>query len=162
MTDFTAEEGRTFESKLMNFRVDDNRILFGPGMVDKYFDSLGGFDLDDKALTKIMTYKNNKGEKKLIFGMFRQPTGPEETIFAKANLDETTVRSLFGNEDFKKILSKYRSGGTGDYGEQAEELNEILFNDKRYKDLNAEKAESLIARIYDFNEKEGGVRTQIS
>jgi len=75
-------QGATEEisANLLSFRTDKGRLLFGPGMVNSFYESLGGFDLDDKVLTKMMTYKDNGNKKRLLFGVYRQPSGPEEIM----------------------------------------------------------------------------------
>jgi uncharacterized protein YdcH (DUF465 family) len=139
----------------MEFRVNDNRLLFGPGMTDRFFHSLGGFDLDDKVLTKMMTYKDNADKKRLLFGIYRQPSGPEESIYAKANLDEGTLRSYFQNERFRGLLEDFRSSVGGSKAASLDELHSVLWEDSKYKKINAEQAEELVIDIYDFAESRG-------
>jgi uncharacterized small protein (DUF1192 family) len=142
-------------TQLLEFRVDDNRVLFGPGMTNRFYESLGGFDLDDKVLTKMMTYKDNGNKKRLLFGMYRQPSGPEESIYAKANLDEGTLRSYFQNERFRGLLEDYRSSAGGVRASSLDDLYSVLWNDKKYKTINADEAEQLVISIFDFAESRG-------
>ena len=142
-------------AQLLEFRVDDNRVLFGPGMTNRFYESLGGFDLDDKVLTKMMTYKDNGNKKRLLFGMYRQPSGPEESIYAKANLDEGTLRSYFQNERFRGLLDEYRSSAGGVRASSLDDLYSVLWNDKKYKTINADEAEQLVISIFDFAESKG-------
>lgn len=153
---FVGEKGEDITSKLMNFRVNDGRVLFGPGMVDKFYQSLGGFDLDDKVLTKIMTYNDKavNGKKRLVFGMYRQPSGPQESIYAKANLDEDTLRSYFGDKNFKNLFNEYKQNTPSP---EMDELFNVLWNEKEYTNLNKESAEELILQIYDSSKKKGGM-----
>ena len=151
---FVGESGVNTTSELMNFRVNDGRVLFGPGMVDKFYQSLGGFDLDDKVLTKIMTYNDHAGQKKLVFGMYRQPSGPQESIYAKAILDEDTLRSYFGDKNFKNLFNEYK---TNNQSSEIDELFDVLWNEKKYTDLNSASAEELILQIYDSSKSKGGM-----
>ena len=143
-------------AQLLEFRVDDNRVLFGPGMTNRFYESLGGFDLDDKVLTKMMTYKDNGNKKRLLFGMYRQPSGPEESIYAKANLDEGTLRSYFQNERFRGLLDEYRSSKFGGVrASSLDDLYSVLWKDGKYKTINADEAEQLVISIFDFAESKG-------
>lgn len=143
-------------AELLEFRVNDGRVLFGPGMTDRFFNSLGGFDLDDKVITKMMTYKDNKDVKRLLFGIYRQPSGPEESIYARANLDEGTLRSYFKNERFKGLLDQYRTSTSGSINNQSlDDFSNIIFKGQSYKNINAEDAERLIIEIFDFGETQG-------
>lgn len=149
---------KNISAELLDFRVNEGRVLFGPGMTDRFFSSLGGFDLDDKVITKMMTYKDDGGAKRLLFGIYRQPSGPEEVIYARANLDEGTLRSYFKNERFKGLLNQYRnSEDVSKLGSAAslDDLSGILFNGQSYKNINAEDAERLIINIFDFGETQG-------
>ena len=147
--------GGEIAAQLLEFRVDNNRVLFGPGMTNRFYESLGGFDLDDKVLTKMMTYKDNGNKKRLLFGMYRQPSGPEESIYAKANLDEGTLRSYFQNERFRGLLDDYRSSAGGVRASSLDDLYSVLWNDKKYKTINADEAEQLVISIFDFAESRG-------
>lgn len=143
-------------AELLEFRVNDNRVLFGPGMTDRFFNSLGGFDLDDKVITKMMTYKDSGDTKRLIFGIYRQPSGPEEAIYARANLDEGTLRAYFNNERFKGLLDQYRTSVSGLTDKTfIDDLSSVIFQGQSYKNINAENAERLIIEIFDFGETQG-------
>jgi len=143
-------------AELLEFRVNNGRVLFGPGMTDRFFNSLGGFDLDDKVITKMMTYKDNKDVKRLLFGIYRQPSGPEESIYARANLDEGTLRSYFKNERFKGFLDQYRTSVSGLADKTSvDNLSSIIFKGQSYKDINAEDAERLVIDVFDFAETQG-------
>lgn len=143
-------------AELLEFRVNDNRVLFGPGMTDRFFNSLGGFDLDDKVITKMMTYQDSSDTKRLLFGIYRQPSGPEEAIYARANLDEGTLRAYFKNERFKGLLDQYRTSVSGLTDKTSiDDLSSVIFQGQSYKNINAENAERLIIEIFDFGETQG-------
>lgn len=143
-------------AELLEFRVNDNRVLFGPGMTDRFFNSLGGFDLDDKVITKMMTYQDSGDTKRLLFGIYRQPSGPEEVIYARANLDEGTLRAYFKNERFKGLLDQYRTSVSNLTDKTSiDDLSSVIFQGQSYKNINAENAERLIIEIFDFGETQG-------
>jgi hypothetical protein len=100
--------GQTETAELLKFRISNGRLFFAPGAVPEFFQSLGGFDLDDKGLPRLMTYDDAAGNKRLAFSLTRQPSGIQESIIASAKLDDMrTIRALFGEkEDFIKALSE--------------------------------------------------------
>jgi len=151
-------QGATEEisANLLSFRTDKGRLLFGPGMVNSFYESLGGFDLDDKVLTKMMTYKDNGNKKRLLFGVYRQPSGPEEIMYAKAHLDEGTLRSFFQDERFRGLLQDYKqSNFNSPNAASLDELYSVLWENKKYTTLNRESAEDIIVSIFDFAESRG-------
>ncbi len=133
MSDITFDlaNGTRVNQELAKFRVSNGSILFHAGAVKEYFDSLGGFDLDDKGLPKLMTasYTDSTGKqvKDLMFTLVRQPSGPQEVMYTSAALDDVeTLRHFFGEESFIAELEQMR--GTSD---AAEDLYNILTNEKR-------------------------------
>ena len=106
--------GQNQAAELLKFRISNGTILFAPGQVQEYFESLGGFDLDDKGLPRLMTYDDAVGNKRLAFSLTRQPSGIQESIIASAKLnDANTLRALFGEkEDFLQALRSISAPGT--------------------------------------------------
>jgi hypothetical protein len=100
--------GQIETAELLKFRISNGRLFFAPGAVPEFFQSLGGFDLDDKGLPRLTTYDDAAGNKRLAFSLTRQPSGVQESIIASAKLDDMrTIRALFGEkEDFIKALSE--------------------------------------------------------
>jgi len=100
--------GNDQTAELLKFRISNGRLFFAPGAVPEFFQSLGGFDLDDKGLPRLMTYDDAAGNRRLAFSLTRQPSGVQESIMASAKLDDIrTLRALFGEkEDFKKALAE--------------------------------------------------------
>lgn len=100
--------GQDETAELLKFRISNGRLFFAPGAVPEFFEALGGFDLDDKGLPRLMTYQDAADNRRLAFSLTRQPSGPQESIIASAKLDDIrTLRSLFGeSEDFKNVLSQ--------------------------------------------------------
>lgn len=98
---------------LMSFRLSGNRLLFGAGAVPEFFNALGGFDLDDKGLITFIKYKDEQSRERLLFSIARQPTSFQENIYARASLDEETLKHLFKeDEEFMKTLSLMADEGT--------------------------------------------------
>lgn len=95
-------------SELLKFRLSKGRLLFPTAAVSEYYHALGGFDLDDKGMLRLVTYDDAQGNKRLAFSLTRQPSGIQESIVASAKLDDTqTLRALFGEkEEFKKALAQ--------------------------------------------------------
>lgn len=108
--------GQTFaeNAEILKFRVEGHKMMLSGPSIGKYFNSLGGFDLDDKGLPKLITYTDNKGKNRLGFYIFRQPSGPEEIIFARAQLDQQTIKSLFDNTHFRDELKKIMGEGASE------------------------------------------------
>ena len=93
---------------ILKFRVSGHKMMLPADSIGKYRHALGGFDLDDKVLEKILTYKDNKGLTRLGFNISRQPSGPEELIFARMNMDQDTIRGLFGGKQDSSSVIAFR------------------------------------------------------
>lgn len=108
--------GTIMSQELLKFRVHNHRVLFAAGAVPEFFNALGGFDLDDKGLPRLMTYTDSENRRRLMFSLTRQPTGAQETIMARATLADTeTLRNLYGDrDDFRKALRGLITEGAGE------------------------------------------------
>jgi len=106
--------GQNQTAELLKFRISNGRLFFAAGSVPEFFQSLGGFDLDDKGLPRLMTYDDVAGNSRLAFSLTRQPSGLQENIIASAKLnDANTLRALFGEkEDFLQTLRSITVKGT--------------------------------------------------
>ena len=106
--------GQDQAAELLKFRISNGRLFFAAGSVPEFFQSLGGFDLDDKGLPRLMTYDDVAGNTRLAFSLTRQPSGVQESIIASAKLnDANTLRALFGEkEDFLQALRSITVNGT--------------------------------------------------
>lgn len=95
-------------SEVLKFRVSGHKMLFGAGEIPEFFESLGGFDLDDKGLFKLESFTDAGGRKKLMFAISRQPSGIQEVIYASARLgDADTVKGILGgNERMMKFIKE--------------------------------------------------------
>lgn len=160
MSDITFDlaNGTRVNQELAKFRVSNGTVLFHAGAVKEYFNALGGFDLDDKGLPKLMTasYTDDTGKqvKDLMFAMVRQPSGPQEIMYTSAALDDVeTLRHFFGEESFIAELEQIR--GTSD---AAEELHNILTNKKRRSisgNLTERDMKDVIIDVYDSLSSKG-------
>lgn len=101
-TDYIDETGaaRQLSEDVVSFRVKGKTMFFGGEAVGKIKDALGGFDLDDKGIIKMIRYQDDKGRSRIGFNMIRQPTALEERLFARAYFDEDTLTGMFKNQDY--------------------------------------------------------------
>lgn len=102
-----SEADEVFSRDLMRFRIHDKRLLFGGGAVPEFFNALGGFDLDDKGLPTMVRYRDQMNVERILFSIVRQPTAFQENIYARATLDQETLRQLFSKDkDFIKTITE--------------------------------------------------------
>jgi hypothetical protein len=75
-------------------------MLFAGDAASMFKHSLGGFDLDDKGIVMPRLFKDASGDDRLGTFIFRQPTGPGEFIFGKADLrNSDTIKLFLANND---------------------------------------------------------------
>lgn len=99
--------GKTMQ--ITKTRIKDHKILFHENDVRKFYEALGGFDLDDKGLPILGTYMSN-GEKKFGMAIARQPTGTGELIGLTRFEDIDSYREIFGgNNLFMRTLDDMRA-----------------------------------------------------
>lgn len=92
--------GRTGSIKALTFQVQGHKMLFGGDAASMFKHSLGGFDLDDKGVVMPRIFKDARGDERLGTFIFRQPTGPAEFIFGKADLRNIdTIKLFLSNND---------------------------------------------------------------
>lgn len=94
------------DKDILKFRIKDHKLLFSAQAIGEFRHALGGFDLDDKGIPRARTYVDNAGKKRLGFYIFRQPSGPEEFMFARPAMDYDSIQGLFDNSYFRKALSQ--------------------------------------------------------
>lgn len=88
------------ELKALTFQIQGHKMLFGGDAASIFKQSLGGFDLDDHGIVMPRIFEDASGSKKLGTFIFRQPTGPSEFIFGKANFGNSdTIKSFLGEND---------------------------------------------------------------
>ena len=121
------------EVNFANFRVKGKTMMISGDAAFLYQHSLGGFDLDDKGIPIMSTFKDAGGRKRLAFMTLRQPTAFQESIAMTADLaDPETLRTLFkDNEQFLEILSdnqKLSQLGINANTQTLQELRRIMNN----------------------------------
>lgn len=100
-----ADDLLEMDQDILKFRVLGHKLYFAPGAMSQFRHSLGGFDLDDKGLPVIKMFSDKDGVNHFGFYIFRQPSGPQESIFSMANLDRDTIKALFDKEVFRENLN---------------------------------------------------------
>ena len=92
--------GRNEPIKALTFQIQGHKMLFAGDAASMFKHSLGGFDLDDKGIVMPRIFKDASGNDRLGTFIFRQPTGPGEFIFGKADLrNSDTIKLFLANND---------------------------------------------------------------
>lgn len=99
--------------ELAKFRIKGHTMMLSANAIDDFRAALGGFDLDDKGMPRLVTMGPD-GNERLGFFITRQPSGPQEYIVGRASFDIETLRALFGEDtrfgrNFIKELTDYSS-----------------------------------------------------
>ena len=145
-----TSSGSEIISEIGTFRIKGHQMILPHTAVGEDFHALGGFDLDDKGIARVVTYEDNAGMKRLGFNIFRQPSGPEEVLFKRMLMDEDSIRGMFGHDRFKRELKAIISGEIyappGVDPATLEALNKIL-NSKPAGSYSKDLIEDAIARI---------------
>lgn len=102
--DLFGTGGNKMDTDMLKFRIKGHTMFIPNIAVGQFHHSLGGFDLDDKGIARTVTFEDNAGMKRLGFLTYRQPSGPEEFIFMRMNMDQESIKGMFGNDRFKKTL----------------------------------------------------------
>jgi hypothetical protein len=167
LTDITIR-GRSDTIKALTFQVQGHKMLFAGDATSIFKHSLGGFDLDDKGIVMPRIFED-AGGKRLGAFIFRQPTGPGEFIFGKAdfrNID--TIKLFIGNNDaLMNELDIQKKAITGnallDTVHEAMSLNQ----GKRFDQLDtligqqsSDQIEQFIIRLMEAAESRGTYKTQ--
>jgi hypothetical protein len=103
--DLFGSGGNRMSTDALKFRIKGHTMFIPNIAVGQFHHSLGGFDLDDKGIARTVTFEDSAGMKRLGFLSFRQPSGPEEFIFMRMNMDQESIKSMFGNDRFKNALA---------------------------------------------------------
>lgn len=144
-------DGTQTTAELMKFRVSNNRILLHAGAVSDFYNALGGFDLDDKGLPKIMTTGRGK-DRDIFFTMVRQPSGIQESIYSSAALDDIeTLRHFFGKDEFIQTLGELSNANDSSRWKY-NELYEVLTNKNKTNITGADESDmkKVILDVYDL------------
>ena len=106
VTPYGRMPGSTKGIKTAGFRIKDKTLMMSGDAAYLYQHALGGFDLDDKGIPLMSTFKDANNNKRLAFFTLRQPTSYQEYIAMSADLsDASTVNAIFGeNDQFKAAL----------------------------------------------------------
>ena len=146
---------------LMKFRVNNHKMLLHAGAIKEFYNALGGFDLDDKGLPKLMTasYTDASGKtvRDLMFGIIRQPSASQEIIYGSAALDDVeTLRHFFGkkNDGARTFLSALEDMKSGD--DVMEDLYRVL-NSRKPESFSRseEQVKEAIIKVYSRLSSEG-------
>jgi len=86
------------EARFVQFRLEGKRMLLSGPNAELYHHALGTFDLDDSGVPIMTTFKDARGNDRMAFMTYRQPTGAQEKIFMQADLTH--------NQTLKTILEK--------------------------------------------------------
>jgi hypothetical protein len=146
---------------LMKFRVQNHKMLLHAGAMKEYYNALGGFDLDDKGLPKLMTasYKDASGKtvRDLMFGLTRQPSASQEIIYGSATLDDVeTLRYFFGkkNDNARTFLSTLENMKSGN--DVMEDLFRVLNSyGKETLSRSEDEVKDAIIKVYSRLSSEG-------
>lgn len=143
-TQMMLSDGTTASNELVNFRVKGHKMLFAQNTIGNIRHTLGGFDLDDKGLPKLTTFMDENNKRRMAFHVYRQPSGPEEVLLTRANMDVETIQSLFGGDEFRSKLDDILGSMSGVNSNNINKRNLTLLKsilDSNQKDLNIEDFE---------------------
>jgi hypothetical protein len=156
------------ELNFLKFRFTEggNRMVFNGAAAHIYHHSLGTFDLDDKGVPIMTTFKDSKGNDRLAFMTMRQPTGFKEKIFMQADLThEHTLKNILslGSSDWEGLLndvgaayelkSNLARGGSPMAQSKIDEILDVLRqargNSKNlnFKNITSEQIEMVLAGL---------------
>ena len=139
--------------KTVGFRIKAHTLMMSGNAAYLYQHSLGGFDLDDKGIPLMSTFKDSSGQDRLAFLALRQPTSFQESVAMTADLsDSETVRALFENNDkFTAALdddTTLASLGISKTDKNYIQLKEMINGGKvERSDVNQRGIEDLILKI---------------
>ena len=153
------------DASIMKFRIEGHNILLPNHAVGVFHHSLGGFDLDDKGLPRLITYTDGANRRRLGSYIFRQPTGTEEVIFARMRMDQQTIRGLFGNDDvFSDTLDELMDLNKGKMnGSVYQTIRRYLDTEHGNEFINpmSDEIEAALADVLDTAARKG-LRTEVS
>lgn len=149
-----GESGQNYEIRnISKFRISGHKALLPMQDVGKFFNALGGFDLDDKGIVRTVTF-GSENNRMLGFYMFRQPSGPEEIIFYRMQMDQESIRGMFGHEAFQSKLKEMVDSQGGVY----QEIQDIFASDtkRKYTGAKAREIENALANVaYELGDTYG-------
>jgi hypothetical protein len=140
-----------------NFRIKGKALLMAGDSATRYHHSLGGFDLDDKGIPFMSTFRDSSGRQRLSFMTLRQPTSFQESLAMTADLtDPETVRQLFKNNTrFIEALTDptvLSTLGIDSSSLQYNNLVKMVSEDNiRLDNLNYDEIEDMIIKVSNSN-----------
>lgn len=161
--------GRVLGSKradlnFVQFRIQGNRMMLSGPNAHLYHHALGTFDLDDKGVPLMTTFKDMNGNDRLAFMTMRQPTGFQEKIFMQGDLTDTsTLRTILqkSSGDFASLLNDADAAASlsNPKEQRVFQLLRSAMNEKGnldFRGLESEDVEKLIVKLRkDFGSKHG-------
>lgn len=170
LRDITLQGMREGESiKAITFQIQGHKMLFAGDAASIFKHSLGGFDLDDKGIVMPRIFQDASGNERLGTFMFRQPTGPGEFIFGKADLRNIDTIKLFlaNNDALMDELDTMKSAISGNslldtiheamnttYGRRFDQLDTLIGQQ------SSDQIEDFIIQLMKSAESRGTYRIQ--
>lgn len=160
--------GRNEPIKALTFQVQGHKMLFAGDAASMFKHSLGGFDLDDKGIVMPRVFQDASGRDRLGTFIFRQPTGPGEFIFGKADLRNIDTIKLFleNNDALMEQLDSMKANtinnslldtvyeGLTARGQRKQQIDNILGQQ------NSDQIEDFILSIMRRAEQNGAYKAQ--
>ena len=143
--------GKVQNANFATFRTRGDQMLLSGANAELYHHALGTFDLDDKGIPMMTTFKDSAGNDRLAFMTYRQPTGVEEKIFMQADLsDSETLRTIMqkSSGDYESLINDPRAAmGLSSSERQTLEQVRKVFGGEDVKNLKSENVEKLIIKL---------------
>jgi DNA-binding Lrp family transcriptional regulator len=115
-------QGRSLN--FVEFAVRGRQAVVSDNNASTYKAALGTFDLDDKVLPVMRTFKDENGRTRIGYITTRDPKGTQEMILMRPVMrDLETIQELAGASD-DVLLSRFRSMGTIDLSRISQELSQ--------------------------------------
>jgi hypothetical protein len=97
---------KTARATFVQFSMTGNAITITDDNAALYKAALGTFDLDDKGLLNMNTFKDAQGKTRIAFTTLRDPKSLEESVLMRANLAhaETLQKLLLKDENVSELL----------------------------------------------------------
>lgn len=97
--DIMTKAGKKEKATFAQFSIRGDRMLVSEEVAALYKASLGTFDLDDKGIPIMKTFKDENGKTRIAFTTLRDPKGYEEFIYMRANLNHAeTLQGILGKK----------------------------------------------------------------
>ena len=156
-TPYGRMPGSTKGIKTAGFRIKDKTLMMSGDAAYLYQHALGGFDLDDKGIPLMSTFKDANNKKRLAFFTLRQPTSYQEYIAMSADLsDASTVNALFKeNDQFiaalqdDTVLSALGIRKDGTYEQLKTMVTEKQGGSVKRNEVNKDQIEQIILKILE-------------